>query len=447
MARSPLIETQSWRRWVRLTLALSCLLHLLFLLLVDLVYNPFAPPETGYRVLLQPPTSFSFSEPFPSLAPSRLPIPTFSPDGVAGPGQTPSMGMADQPEGEDAGPGAIGVEGLLVGGGGQGEVAGEKVGAFTAPAVPDLDYDRLLIEKLRQEIAEREQYARFHVLDADTTDDKSQRRSRARQIVERAIAAMGGREALGRVRELKARVWIEATENCIPLIWPPPAVQPYAYPVALWQYTSQGTFVNQRVGVTVSFDPDVPNTIALVRDPCITLPKYYSLFESRWLGMSPPVQPPVGKQREQGEAARWHFIDHFLGEGVEIYYLTSEEYRNPYPRHEKDLEDRGKGRLVDVVQVVDERYGHLQEALFDRETGLPLALREGLAPEEQRWYMMLYAQKPPVWMTLYGNYQPVQGVLTPHRLLRSVQGKFLTVHLKVAYNGEEPDRSEPDVSQ
>jgi hypothetical protein len=161
------------------------------------------------------------------------------------------------------------------------------------------------------------------------------------------------------------------------------------------------------------------------------------------------VKTLVGRQREQGEATRWHFIDHFLGEGVEIYYLGSEEYRNPYPRHETDLEDRGRGRLVDVIQVVDERFGQLQEALFDQETGLLLALHEGLTPEEQRWYMMRYARKSPVWMTTFGNYQPVQGVLTPHRLVRGSNEPpvFVAIHLKIAYNGDEPDRTEPDVTK
>lgn len=183
----------------------------------------------------------------------------------------------------------------------------------------------------------------------------------------------------------------------------------------------------------------------LVRYPKYTIPKFVQLYESRWRSLSPQVR----LLREQGEATRWHFIDHFLGEGVEVYYLTSEEYRNPYPRHETDLEDRGRGRLVDVIQAVDERYGQLQEALFDQETGLLLALREGLTPEEKHWFMMQYARKPPVWMTTYGHYQPVQGVLTPRRLVRGSNEPpvFVAIHLKIAYNDDEPDRTEPDVTK
>ncbi|MBM3278032.1 MAG: hypothetical protein FJY95_08115 [Candidatus Handelsmanbacteria bacterium] len=103
------------------------------------------------------------------------------------------------------------------------------------PALHAPDLDARGIEKLRQEEAEREQYARFHLLDADTTDEDSRRQSRAKRIIERATAAMGGRGALGRIGEMKARLWIEADEHCSNA--GVANVPPYAYPVALWQYT------------------------------------------------------------------------------------------------------------------------------------------------------------------------------------------------------------------
>lgn len=448
MPRSSFSGNQNWRRWARIALGLSFLLHLLFLCLVELVYNPLALPESRYRVRLEPPNTFSFSEPFPSLAPSPLPVPSPHPGELEGLGQAPAPGIPGFPAGQ--GEGMAGQPGLPSGLPG-GEFVPGKAPEFVVPALPIFDYDALLIDKMRQEIAEREQYARFHVLDADTTDDKSQRRSRARQIVERAIAVMGGREALGKIREMKARVWVEATEDVKEIKSGSVVVgltvlelPPYVYPVVDWHFSSKG-FERRPVVITTSFDLNTPNGKELVRDPKFTKLRFTRLYESRWSALP----PQAGKLREQGEAARWHFIDHFLGEGVEIYYLTSEEFRNPYPHHEQDLEDRGKGRMVDVVQVVDERYGQLQEALFDQETGLLLALREGLTPAEQRWHMQRFGQASPVWMTLYGNYQPVQGVLTPHRLVRgsNLDPRFVAIHLKIAYNGEEPDRSEPDVRQ
>ncbi len=442
MLRSSYAEYRHWRRWARIALALSALLHLLFLGGLYLAYDPQVRPPI-YRVRLEPLPTFSYSAPS-LLAPSRLPLPGFSPEGVVGPGEIPAFGMEGGPEGP--GPGMAGMERLPSGPPGGG-VTGEKVPAFADPALPDLDYEGLLVEKLRQEIAEREQYARFHLFDADTTDEESRRRSRARQIVERAIAAMGGRTALEQIREMRARVWIEPNEHCSRA--GVANVPPYPYPVALWKYTAQGIFTSQPVNTTLSFDPDVPNTIATVRNPCITQPRYYQLFDARWGGRTPPVSAVIGRLREQGEAARWHFVDHFLGKGVEIHYLASEEFEIPYSHHQRDLGAMGEARQVDVVQVVDERYGQLQEAFFDEETGLLLALREGLTPQEQRWYLMRYAKEPPVWTTVLGNYQPIQGVLTPHRLVRgSTQSPgAVAVHLRIAYNGGEPDQSEPDVRQ
>jgi len=135
-------------------------------------------------------------------------------------------------KGKGPAPGIAGVEGLPLG---AGAGPGEKAGVFVMPALHAPDLDARGIEKLRQEEAEREQYARFHLLDADTTDEDSRRQSRAKRIIERATAAMGGRGALGRIGEMKARLWIEADEHCSNA--GVANVPPYAYPVALWQYT------------------------------------------------------------------------------------------------------------------------------------------------------------------------------------------------------------------
>ncbi|MCC7264757.1 MAG: hypothetical protein IT369_19750 [Candidatus Latescibacteria bacterium] len=443
MLLSSSTENPNWRRWARIALVLSAFLHLLFFLCLDLVYNPLAPPERGYRVLLKPPTTFTFSQPTLSLAPSRLPIPTFSPDGATGPGQTPSLGMGGQPEGEGTGPGIIGVAGLPAGQPGAGDARGEKAAVFPVPALPDLDYDRFLIEKLLQEVAEREQYARFHLLDADTTDDESQRRSRARQIVERAIAAMGGREALGRIKEMKVRVWLESRTSC----WsgPPVDVPPFVYPVAIWTCTAQGTSTRQRIAVKISLDPKLPNPDYVFRLPC-GLGSYQALFDTRW--RFPPTATPravpevqslqeAGRLRERGETARWHFLDHFLGDGVRIEYLGTEHLAG------RLSENNQAGRLAAVIQVQDDHYGNLQEAYFDEESGLLLATVDGLTTQEKEWFRTAYRRGPPTWTTVYDRYRPVRGVLTPHRWVRSGE----VVHLQIAYNGEEPSLAEPQIDE
>lgn len=103
MARSPWPGNQNWRRWAHITLALSFLLHLLFLLFVGQIYNPLVPPEPGYRVLLEPPATFSFSEPLQSLAPSPLPIPSPHAGELEAMGQAPAPGVPGLPTGPGEG--------------------------------------------------------------------------------------------------------------------------------------------------------------------------------------------------------------------------------------------------------------------------------------------------------------------------------------------------------
>lgn len=429
------------RRVLALALAASLLLHLLLVFLLEFSYTPL--PVT-YRVTFQfqpalfsqPPQPFAPGPP----APGGLPQPLEFPVGT-GPGS-----LSDLP-GPPAGPtaGRPELPGILSGSGIEGLLPPKPLD-FKAPELAIPDFNALAIEQVRALAEEREGYARFRLFDfdADTTDAESRRRSRARQIVERAIEAMGGREALGKIREMKARVWIEASEHCTS--GGVTTVSPYAYPVAIWQYTMQGAFTNKRIEVKISLDPNAPNELYVFRNPCLTLGRYYSSFDSRWSFRPPPTPGEIpevrelqqaGRLREQGEAARWHFIDHFLGDGVNISYIGSERLEGRlFARDAKD-------RLAEVIQMEDERYGQLQEAFFDQETGLLLATVDGLTPEEQALFRRAYGRDPPVWGTTYNRYRPVRGVLTPHRLVRS----GVTVHLKVAYNGEEPDPSIPDLEE
>lgn len=118
------------------------------------------------------------------------------------------------------------------------------------------------------------------------------------------------------------------------------------------------------------------------------------------------------------------------------------------PTRSERLEGRlfannAEDRLVEVIRLEDERYGQLQEAFFDQQTGLLLATVDALTPEEQAQFRRAYPRRaPPVWTTTYDRYQPIRGVLTPHRLVRS----GVTIHFKVAYNGDEPDPSIPDLT-
>jgi hypothetical protein len=315
---------------------------------------------------------------------------------------------------------------------------------FRAPQTPLPDLDELALEAVRKLATERQVYARLYLADADTTDQASQRRRRAEQVVERAIRAMGGRPALLALKEMRARIWIEAWEHVLPpMPKRPPIVSnvgTYLYPVATWHFKGWHTFVNRRVQVKFSFDPKVPNENYTSYNPAITLDRYLRLFEHRWLFFAEqPRLLPL-----QGEATRWHFIDRFLGEGVVLYYLGEEIFQD---------------QPVDVIRVDDRRYGHFLEAFFSRSTGLLVATREGLFPTEQQRYLQQYQMPPPTWNTLHTKYRTVQGVLVPHRLTRSgpscpqcggVMRRSnrtieVTIQLKIAYNGQELESSAPNL--
>ncbi|MFC1526017.1 hypothetical protein ACFL6X_04305, partial [Candidatus Latescibacterota bacterium] len=314
--------------------------------------------------------------------------------------------------------------------------------------VDELDLDELALEGLRRRIEERERYARIQVYDADTTDAESRNRRRARQVVERAIEAMGGMDSLLAIREMRAHVWIEASEHVIPATLEVPMQvyprAPYAYPVARWFFKGWDTFVEEPIRVEASTDPAVVNPPYVFLNPRTSLTRYDLLFPNQWAILLPEAR----QLREQGRGARWHFVDRFLGEGVSISYVGRERYRSP------------SGPMpVDVIQVNDRQYGDLIEALFDRDTGLLTCLREGLNPEEEERYRVARSQRRggvspranvPTWDTQYDDYRPVNGVLTAHllrriRLLRGSPPIKVTVRLKVAYNGAFPDASPPEL--
>jgi hypothetical protein len=311
---------------------------------------------------------------------------------------------------------------------------------FETPKVVMPDLDELALEGMRQVVEEYEQYLALHRFDADTTDIDSQSRRRARQIVERAIAAMGGRDALLAIKEMHTRVWLEATEHIVPIRGAPPLIftyPPYPYPLETWNCKNWNC---EQKPITVEMSLDRPNEEYTFRNPSRELGRHTRLFTGRWLFFHPPYR----QLRQLGERARWHFIDRFLGEGIALDYVDTEKF---------------KGESVEVIRVNDRQYGHYFEAMFSRRTGLLLATKEGLIPEEQKSYRQDFQNLPPVWITVYDRYKPVQGVLTPHRLTRSGprcphckaarlgmnSPITVTLRLQVAYNDRELDPSPPDL--
>ena len=315
---------------------------------------------------------------------------------------------------------------------------------FQTPEVVMPDLAELTLEGMRRVVEEYEQYLALHRFDADTTDIDSQSRRRARQIVERAIEAMGGREALLAIKETRTRVWLEATEHVIRVPGASSIIithPPYPYPIETWDCKNWDC-EQKPIAVEHSLDADRPNEEYTFRNPSRQLDRHTRLFTGRWLFFDPPYR----QLRQLGERARWHFIDRFLGEGIALDYVDSERF---------------EGESVEVIRVNDRQYGHYFEAMFSRRTGLLLATKEGLIPEEQKSYRQDFQNPPPVWTTVYERYKPAQGVLTPHRLTRSgpqcpackggqmriMRNRTIevTLRLQVAYNGRELDPSPPDL--
>ena len=270
---------------------------------------------------------------------------------------------------------------------------------FRSERVADVDLNSLSLAADARQRAELEGFARLYIADADTTDAESERRRRARQIVERAIRVMGGRTRMSAMHSLHIRAWVEAWEHVID--YPPPArimsVGAYVYPVAEWEYgfaSDAGALFTARPIQLDRYDP------LLERNPAISRRRFTQLFQVRWQFLDERAR----ELRVEGEVERWHFLDRFLGYGTVLHYVDEELFA---------------GQLADVVRVDDRRYGHLLEAYFARASGLLLGVREGLTDGEQQAYRTTYQKRPPVWTTVYEKYKRVCGVLEPHRISRS----------------------------
>ena len=420
------------RRRTLLFLGISLLLHLSFFLLVP---EPAPEIRTVHRFQVRPWSAFDRLRPFMANRPDapashleRLGAPDFSafPEIVDLLDMPYYAELPGVPLPRLVAPDPI-------------ELATRKP-EFQIPAVVMPDLDKMALDAVRELADEYEQYARFYLPDADITDSDSKGRLQARKIVERAIQAMGGRDALLAVRELRARVWIQSSQHSVPGLGVV-NVPPYVYPVADWHASGLDRFTSRPIQVKLSLDLDRPNADYALRNP----PErwtYSALFGRRWSSTFRPAgrcsaygRPRIAKLRETGESARWHFIDRFLGDGVVLDYVEAEKFG---------------GESVETIRVDDRRYGLYFEAFFSRQTGLLLALREGLTPEEEMWYQRLplkcrgQGDLPPVWTTVFHRYREVDGVLTPHLLERWKNDNTpIIAHINPAFNGDQPDESPP----
>ncbi|MEW6751377.1 MAG: hypothetical protein AB1505_10420 [Candidatus Latescibacterota bacterium] len=282
--------------------------------------------------------------------------------------------------------------------------------------------DARALSDLAAEVAAREGWAPLALPDADTTDAESQSRARARQVVLRAIDAMGGMDALLVIRQAKARVWVEAREHArVPCAAPPciANLPPYPFLVEEWEMGRDGQgFTARRARARISTDPQRPNDRGTVRSAVRNPARTLGFYEAHY-GSAPRLFPAaLGRRQRAMEGERWHFVARFLGEGVDLAYLGKEEFA---------------GSPVEAIRVVDRKYGYESEAFFARRTGLLGGMREGTPG--------------PLRDTEYGDYRSVAGVLAPHRFRRYCTRPCsippVTVHLQLACNGAEPPQGAP----
>lgn len=185
----------------------------------------------------------------------------------------------------------------------------------TLPTLREMEEHRLC-----RYMEARERYARLELLDADTTDEASQRRIQAQEVVLEAVEAMGGVGALVQLRDLHDQ-------------------EGYHKSYGMYSKYARGLLGGAR----------------LVYDG-----------EQAWIEVRGKARQLKGKGLREVEhrAERWDFLSRYLGEGIRVTYL------GPW----KDAE----GRNLHVLEVEDRKYGTPAfRALFDQESHL-LVAEEGI---------------------------------------------------------------------
>ncbi len=288
-------------RRVLLCLLASLAVHMLFLW----AYQRWAA-ESVLRVLR--PARFELA---PSLEPQRFePAPRATvPDVVMEQLRLAEL-MMEAPLPEDAlGPPSPGLEGLAPE---PGLEADPGLGPALLPG-DTLSYDSALTDLYRRKLVELHG-RRVRVLPlADTTSEAGRRRTRARQIIDRAIEAMGGLERLQAIRDKRIRVerWNHQRQ-----IWEPGVVRSYL----------RGRRYRVDIGPAEA--------------------RGYDGMQSWYLRYG--LLLPPGDERHNAE--RWDFLTRFRGDGVIVEYVGRREMRF---------------RTLEAVRVIDTKFGRQRLAYFD----------------------------------------------------------------------------------
>ncbi len=256
--------------------------------------------------------------------------------------------------------------------------------------IDSIDIDSLLFAGEIKKYNEKEDYVRHPI---KLKSDKALR-DKAREIVEKSIVAMGGRDALLKIKTMQTKVWIKAHEHVKSLAKPRIVINvgPYYYPVEIWENDKWMGSSSKTYNIKVSLDEKVENYH--IRDPLESLGKYYSLF------------------RDQLSFKRWHYIDRFLGEGVIIEYIQDEKMN--------DIE-------VSTILVDDRKHGDYFLAHFNKKSNLLFSTTQ---PTGSKAYPMI--------KTFYRRYTAIENVMTPTEIERIRSARMrISLFLQIAYNGSQ----------
>ena len=283
---------------------------------------------------------------------------------------------------------------------------GEKAARFVAPVDSLISLDELNLDAMRQRLEELAQYDRLWLPDADTDDIDSQQRSMAQQIVLEAIEAMGGLQALTRLRSMALG----------------PLAPPSLGALARMETTRTAAEIQNRLvmghyffksySLRSRYAQYLPGGTRLVYDGA-----------RAWFTVQGRRYPVTGENLRllQNRAERWDFLSRYLGDGVRVTYAGVQEEDSKPPYH--------------VIQVEDWKFGGVSfRAFFDQQTHL-------LASEE-------YPSENPTLRKRYIAYQPVDQayIWTQVETTRLLAWRFASDTLAVSYAplGDElflPDRA------
>ena len=256
--------------------------------------------------------------------------------------------------------------------------------------IDSIDIDSLFFAGEIKKSNEKEDYVRYPI---KLKSDKALR-DKAREIVEKSIVAMGGRDALVKIKTMKTKVWIKAHEHVKKLRRKEIVinVDPYYYPVEIWENDKWIGSSSKPYNIKVSLDEKVESYH--IRDPLRSLGKYYLYI------------------RNQLSFKRWHYIDRFLGEGVIIEYIQAEKMN--------DIE-------VSTILVDDRKHGDYFLAHFNKKSDLLFSTTQ---PTGSKAY--------PMRKTFYRRYVAIEDVLTPTQIERILPGAMrISLFLQIAYNGSQ----------